>query len=175
MGRYHGFVGPGATLSIEPVQERARTVLGRLKQEMVAFVNRLLARAREFLKDAVMRLWSVKRKITEAVVPLARKMASELGTHLLGQVQVFWRELGRSLQQLPLQTRREIVDGPWADLRRAIHERLLAARKEGVDQVDGWFSRAHRAQGIQAFENTFDPMANEVMRQVDASYQAAMR
>jgi hypothetical protein len=175
MGRYYGFVGPGATLSIEPVREQARTVLGRLKQKLFDFVNGLLERVKEFLNDAVMRLWSADRKIKDAVVPLARKMATELKTHALGQIQAFWNELGPSLQQLPSRTRHEIVDGPWAELRKAVQDRIQAARQKGVDRIDGWFAKANRSKGIKAFEGAFNPIADELVSQMDASYRSALR
>lgn len=175
MGRYYGFVGAGATVSIAPIKEQARTVLGRVKQKIIDFVNNILDKVKEFFTDAIMRLWGADKKIKDAVIPMAKKMATELKTHLLGQVQTFWNELGPSLKQLPLETRREIVDGPWAEFGKAVRDQIQAARKKGVDKIDGWFSKANRPRGIKAFEDAFNPIADELLSQMDASYRLAMQ
>jgi hypothetical protein len=176
-GRYFGLVAPGATLQIqlEPLKAQARTVFGRVVQKIISFVQGIFEHVKEFLNDAAMRLLTPDRKIREFVIPLARKLGTTLKAEMLARVQQFFAELGPSLRQLPVQTRHDVVDGAWKDLRGAIVAQAQWVRKKSLDRIDGWFSAKHRSQGIRAFTGSFDGLVAQMMGEVDTAYNIAMK
>jgi hypothetical protein len=174
-GRYHGFIGAGAGIQVEPLKQEARTVFGRVAQKVADFFRRIFDDVKELLSDATMRLKDADKKIRENVIPLARKLAATAREKVLGHVREFWGALGPSLAQVPIPVRREIVDGPWGALRQAIVQHLAGVRSQGVDRIDGWFNKKNRPRAVQAFQGTFDPAASQALGEIDATYAAAMK
>jgi hypothetical protein len=170
-GRYYGLLGAGAAITVDPPKIEPRTVVQRLVQKLRDFAAKVWDHAKEFVNDTLMRLKSPAKKIRENVVPTAQKLANASHVYLLGLAQSFFDALGPSLRTLAVAQRHELAGAAFASLRGDASAYLQKLRAQGVDKVDGWFSRRERKAGVGAFTNAFDAVANQTLAAMDALYQ----